>query len=147
MPDLNVSLEDGHKAIMKHTDYDIKICDWGHCTIVQLKRGKWTNFLGLFLSKPKYVCWTDTSISFPIKHSSAKIYAKELDTEEFNSYTEYFVSMSDWLFFNVGYSIKKVAYRGKNACYILAEKGKHDISEKKFGLNEYNDGFEKILSD
>lgn len=135
------TLEDGHKAILKYMEYDIKVCDWGTGTIVQYNRGKWTNFLAMFINEPKYVIWTDTSVAFPVQHSSFKIFANELGVKNFESYSNYYNAMSEWLFYNVGYSICKIAYRGKNACYILAEAGKHTIKEKKFTLDNYKDGF------
>tara|TARA_R110000744_G_C19218557_1_gene546851 strand:+ start:67 stop:804 length:738 start_codon:yes stop_codon:yes gene_type:complete len=141
MKNMKVKLEDGHKAILKYVNYDIKVCDWGTGTIVQYTRGKWTNFLALFINQPKYVIWTDTSVAFPAQHSSFKIYAKELNTEFFSTYKDYYKSMSEWLFFNSGYSISKIAYRGKNACYILAKKGQHEIEEKIFTLKNYDNGF------
>ena len=39
--------------------------------------------------------------------------------------------MSKWLYLNVGYSIQKVAYRGKNAGYVKAIKGEHNLTEKR----------------
>ena len=64
---LTATLEDGHKAILKNHQSDIKICDWPHCSIIHLKRGKWSNFFALFVSKPDIVCWTDTSMTYSIK--------------------------------------------------------------------------------
>ena len=46
--------------------------------------------------------------------------------------------MSKWLESNTGYAINKVAYRGKNANYILASPNKNILEHKYFNLeNEY----------
>ena len=71
-------------------------------------------------------------------------YAKELNTNKLDSYSEYFQAMSDWLYNQVGYSLVKVAYRAKNAAYIKAIKGKHTLIEKSFPITKSNLGF-KIL--
>ena len=49
--------------------------------------------------------------------------------------------MSKWLYQNVGYSIQKVAYRGKNAGYVKAIKGEHNLTEKRFEIKDNLDGF------
>ena len=135
--------EDGHKAILDNQYYDIKMLDFPHSSIIHLKRGKWSNFLGAFISKPEIVCWTDTSMTYSIKIHGSN-YAKELNASSLNSYSDYFKAMSDWLYGQVGYSIAKVAYRAKNAAYIKAIKGKHNLTEKSFPLDKSNSGF-KIL--
>ena len=135
--------EDGHKAILDNQYYDIKMLDFPHSSIIHLKRGKWSNFLGAFISKPEIVCWTDTSMTYSIKIHGSN-YAKELNVSSLNSYSDYFKAMSDWLYGQVGYSIAKVAYRAKNAAYIKAIKGKHNLTEKSFPLDKSNSGF-KIL--
>jgi len=135
--------EDGHKAILNNEYFDIKMLDFPHSSIIHLKRGKWSNFLASFISKPEIVCWTDTSMTYSIKIHGSN-YAKELNVSSLNSFSEYFKAMSDWLYSQVGYSIVKVAYRAKNAAYIKAIKGKHNLTEKSFPLDKYNKGF-KIL--
>ena len=135
--------EDGHKAILDNEYFDIKMLDFPHSSIIHLKRGKWSNFLGAFISKPEIVCWTDTSMTYSIKIHGSN-YAKELNVSSLNSYSDYFKAMSDWLYGQVGYSIAKVAYRAKNAAYIKAIKGKHNLTEKSFPLDKSNSGF-KIL--
>ena len=135
--------EDGHKAILDNEYFDIKMLDFPHSSIIHLKRGKWSNFLGAFISKPEIVCWTDTSMTYSIKIHGSN-YAKELNASSLNSYSDYFKAMSDWLYGQVGYSIAKVAYRAKNAAYIKAIKGKHNLTEKSFPLDKSNSGF-KIL--
>ena len=132
--------EDGHKAILENEYFDIKMLDFPHSSIIHLKRGKWSNFLGAFISKPEIVCWTDTSMTYSIKVHGSN-YAKELNVNQLNSFTDYFNSLSNWLYENVGYSIVKVAYRAKNAAYIKAIKGKHQLIEKRFELEDNLDGF------
>ena len=128
--------EDGHKSILKNEKFDIKICDFPKSSIIQITRGLWSNFLALFLSKPKYVIWTDTSRTYPISIHKEK-YEKILQ-QNINNYEEYFEAMSKWLESNTGYSINKVAYRGKNANYILASPNKNILEHKYFNLeNEY----------
>ena len=80
--------------------------DFPHSSIIHLKRGKWSNFLGAFISKPEIVCWTDTSMTYSIKIHGSN-YAKELNTNKLDSYSEYFEAMSDWLYGQVGYSLVK----------------------------------------
>jgi hypothetical protein len=135
--------EDGHKAILDNEYYDIKMLDFPHSSIIHLKRGKWSNFLASFICKPEIVCWTDTSMTYSIKIHGSN-YSKELNISSLNSYSDYFKAMSDWLYGQVGYSIAKVAYRAKNAAYIKAIKGKHNLTEKSFPLDKSNPGF-KIL--
>lgn len=135
--------EDGHKAILDNEYYDIKMLDFPHSSIIHLKRGKWSNFLASFICKPEMVCWTDTSMTYSIKIHGSN-YSKELNISSLNSYSDYFKAMSDWLYGQVGYSIAKVAYRAKNAAYIKAIKGKHNLTEKSFPLDKSNPGF-KIL--
>ena len=132
--------EDGHKAILNNENYDIKMFDFPHSSIIHLKRGKWSNFLAGFISNPEIVCWTDTSMTYSIKVHGSN-YAKELNVNQLNSFTDYFNSLSNWLYENVGYSIVKVAYRAKNAAYIKAIKGKHQLIEKRFELEDNLDGF------
>ena len=122
--------EDGHKAILDNEYYDIKMLDFPHSSIIHLKRGKWSNFLASFICKPEIVCWTDTSMTYSIKIHGSN-YSKELNISSLNSYSDYFKAMSDWLYGQVGYSIAKVAYRAKNAAYIKAIKGKHNLTENE----------------
>ena len=114
--------------------------DFPHSSIIHLKRGKWSNFLASFISKPEIVCWTDTSMTYSIKVHGSN-YSKELNVKELKNFTEYFQAMSKWLYQNVGYSIQKVAYRGKNAAYIKAIKGEHNLEEKRFEIKDNLDGF------
>jgi hypothetical protein len=132
--------EDGHKAILNNENYSIKMLDFPHSSIIHLKRGKWSNFLACFLSSPKIVCWTDTSMTYSIK-VHGKNYSEELGVNNLNNFTDYFISMSNWLYNNTGYSIVKVAYRGKNAGYVKAIKGKHKLIEKRFEIKENLNGF------
>jgi len=132
--------EDGHKAILDNENYNIKMLDFPHSSIIHLKRGKWLNFLASFISKPEIVCWTDTSMTYSIKVHGSN-YSKELNVKELKNFTEYFQAMSKWLYQNVGYSIQKVAYRGKNAAYIKAIKGEHNLEEKRFEIKDNLDGF------
>jgi len=135
--------EDGNKAILQNENFNIKMLDFPHSSIIHLKRGKWSNFLAVFISNPEIVIWTDTSMTYSIKIHGSN-YAKELNTTTLNSYSEYFKAMSKWLYTQVGYSLVKVAYRAKNAAYIKAIKGKHNLIEKSFPINDSNLGF-KIL--
>ena len=139
-----VTNEDGHKAILHNEKYDVKVCDFPHNSIIQIARGKWSNFIGLFNSKPKYVIWTDTARTYPISIHK-KRYEKEYGKQGLTDYKEYFEWMSDWLLDYTGYSIQKVAYRGKNANYILASRANFtQVEHKNFSLEDECEGFKWI---
>ena len=131
------------RKVMKREgeNFDIKCFDFPHSSIIQIKRGKWSpGFLKAFDTHPDIVIWTDTSVVYHINVHGPK-YAKELDVEKVESHDHYFELISNWLFESVGYSIDKVAYRGKNAAYIKAVPKKPEpISFKHFPL-DIPDGF------
>ena len=131
--------EDGHKAILKNENIDIKICDFPKSSIIQITRGMWSNFLALFISKPRYVIWTDTSRTYPISIHKNKY--EQILKKNINSYEEYFEAMSSWLKNNTGYSINKVAYRGKNANYIMASQINKKLEHKYFEIEKSFKGF------
>jgi len=138
---MEVVHEDGHKSILNNESYDLKVCDFPHNSIIQISRGKWSNFLALFNSKPKYVVWTDTARTYPLSIHK-KRYEKEFNKNGLNNYEDYFEFMSDWLLDYTGYTIQKVAYRGSNANYILASKANWtQIEHKSFTLEDECEGF------
>jgi len=139
--DMEVVHEDGHKALLNNENYDLKVCDFPHSSIIQISRGKWSNFRAAFISKPKYVVWTDTARTYPLSIHKRK-YEKEFNKVGLNNYQNYFEFMSDWLLYHTGYSVQKVAYRGKNANYILASRGDSiNIQHKSFALEDECKGF------
>jgi hypothetical protein len=133
---------DFRKIILKENKFDIKVLDFPYSSILQTTRGDWNMFGYAFSSEPKYLIWTDTARTYPLSIHKKK-YEKILN-DSLNDYEDYFEKYSNLLFQNYRYRINKVAWRGKNANYILASKQNTNISHKMFELNEKNEGFQWI---
>lgn len=131
---------DFKKLIFKNNYFDIKVLDFPYSSILQTIRGDWNMFGSVFTSEPKYVIWTDTARTYPLTIHKSK-YEKLLD-DSLNDYFDYFDKYSNFLYKNYRYKINKVAWRGKNANYILASKKNSKIKHKHFTIDESSGGFE-----
>ena len=134
-----VEEEDANRSMFEYDNFDVKFADFPSSSVISVQK-KWKGFFHLFKSKPKLVVWTDTACSYPLSIHGAK-YAKEFGAEELESWDDYVVKYSDFLYKRVGYSIKRAAVRGKNAIYFAAVPGECEVDIKKFPLSECAEGF------
>lgn len=126
-------------AIKDDEHYDFKFADFPNSSILQITT-KWKNiFYKLFESKPTLVVWTDTSVTYPMSIHGEK-YSKILSSKISNKY-EYVNAYSFWLYDNFGYSIKRAAFRGKNAVYFAAVEHQTQTEIKEFPISNNLDGF------
>ena len=110
---------------MEDDDSQLKFLDLPNSSILQIEK-KWKDgFYKLFDSKPKLVVWTDTSVTYPMSLHGEK----------------YVDSYSKWLYNKFGYSIKRAAFRARNAVYFAAISGDHKTESKSFPVKETEDGF------
>lgn len=124
--------EDAKKSLLEEcNDYDLKFLDFPNSSIIHIQTTWKEGFEAAFNSKPKLVMWTDTSVTYPITIHGEK-YAKRLGIESLSSKIDYIKAYSDWLYKNYNYSIKKAAFRAKNAVYFFAIPGKHETIMKHF---------------
>jgi hypothetical protein len=130
---------DANKSMFEFEDYEVKFADFPSSSVISVQK-KWKGFLNLFESGPKLVVWTDTACSYPISIHGGK-YAKEFGMELLESWEDYVESYSKWLFKKTGFSIKKAAFRGRNAVYFAAVPGECDTEIKWFALQDCETGF------
>lgn len=124
--------EDAKDSLLEEcNDYDLKFLDFPNSSIIHIQTTWSKGFEAAFSSKPELVMWTDTSVTYPISIHGQK-YAKRLGVESLGSKDEYIKAYSKWLYNNYGYSIRKAAYRAKNAVYFFAIKGEHETIMKHF---------------
>ena len=138
-PQPEVRLENAQLSLMEDDDSQLKFLDLPNSSILQIEK-KWKNgFYKLFDSKPKLVVWTDTSVTYPMSLHGEK-YGKILSAS-INNKEEYVDSYSKWLYNKFGYSIKRAAFRARNAVYFAAISGDHETESKSFPVKETEDGF------
>lgn len=131
--------QDANKATEDNEHYDLKFLDLPNSSILQTTT-KWKDiFFKLFESKPDLIVWTDTSVTYPMSIHGEK-YGKILSSKITNKY-EYVNAYSAWLYFNFGYTIKRAAFRGKNAVYFAAVQGQEKTEMKEFPIDDNLNGF------
>ena len=128
-----------NKTMFTDTDYNVKFADFPTSSVVSVQN-KWKGFFNLFKSKPELVVWTDTACSYPITIHGGR-YAKEFGLDSLESWESYVRSYNEWLGKRVGYSVRKAAFRGKNAVYFAAVPADCETEMKRFGLGECMNGF------
>lgn len=134
-----VKHQNAAEAVLEEDKSDLKFLDLPNSSVLQITK-KWKDiFYPVFESKPKLVVWTDTSVTYPMSIHGEK-YGKILSAEISDKY-DYVKAYSVWLFDNFQYTIKRAAFRGKNAVYFAALRGLHKTEMKEFPLNETSDGF------
>lgn len=129
------------KTISEIVDgYEFKIADYPFGTIITNMRGEWKNFLDLFKGDvTKYVSWTDSSGSYPIKiHGGRYALEMNLNGVVFETWEDYFKAYSKFIFEKTGFAITRVARRKLGnkfgSSFIMSEK-----------MSEYRDPEFKIF--
>lgn len=131
--------QDASKALLEEDNSDLKFLDLPNSSILQTTT-KWKDgFNKLFESNPKLVVWTDTSVTYPMSIHGQK-YGEILSAKIGDKY-DYVNAYSNWLYDKFGYSIKKAAFRAKNAVYFAAIQGKYNTEMKEFPVADNLDGF------
>jgi hypothetical protein len=128
-----------NKTMFTDSDYNVKFADFPTSSVVSVQN-KWKGFWNLFKSNPQLVVWTDTACSYPITIHGGR-YAKEFGLDSLESWEDYVVNYSALLLKRVGYSVKKAAFRGKNAVYFAAVPEKCEVEIKRFALGDCGNGF------
>ena len=116
-------------ALQEKDESDLKFLDFPNSSILQLQK-QWKGFEKAFESNPKFVMWTDTSVTYPTSihgEKYSKIFGIKVTTKE-----EYIEAMSEWLYKNYGYSLVRAAFRDRNAVYLTSAPGKYKVEMKHF---------------
>jgi hypothetical protein len=116
-------------ALQKEDDSDIKFLDFPNSSILQLQK-QWKGFENAFTSRPKFLMWTDTSVTYPTSLHGEKyseILGVKVTTKE-----EYVKGISTWLYKNFGYSLIRAAFRDRNAVYLTCAPGQYEVEMKHF---------------
>lgn len=116
-------------ALQEKDDSDLKFLDFPNSSILQLKK-QWKGFEKAFESSPKFVMWTDTSVTYPMSIHGKKY--SELFGTSVTSKEEYVEAMSEWLYSNFGYSLVRAAFRDRNAVYLTSAPGKYKVEMQHF---------------
>lgn len=136
---LAVLESDAKEMLMRPCVSDLKFADFPNSSILRITKDWKDGFPKLFENDPELVVWTDTSVTYPMSLHGEK-YGKILDAE-IKTTDDYVNAYSKWLYKNYGYSIRKAAFRHRNAVYFAAIKGEHETEMKHFKLKETLDGF------
>lgn len=116
-------------ALQEEDNSDLKFLDFPNSSILQLKK-QWKGFENAFNSKPKFVMWTDTSVTYPTSLHGEKY--SELLGVKVTTKEEYVKGISTWLYNNFGYSLLRAAFRDRNAVYLSCAPGKHEVEMEYF---------------
>lgn len=119
---------------------DVAVLDFPRFTITQAQ-GRWrTPLKAIFDTVPKAVLITDTSLSYFSVHR--QLYSAKLGMA-CETHEDYCRAYSRWLYEETGYSVMRVAVRGKNAVYMLTmPQVCSDIERKDFPVRkDCVDGF------
>ena len=95
-------------ALQVEDNSDLKFLDFPNSSILQLQK-QWKGFENAFNSKPKFVMWTDTSVTYPTSLHGEK-YSELLGVKVTNK-EEYVLGISQWFYKNFGYSLLRAAFR------------------------------------
>ena len=128
-----------NKTMFTDTDYDVKFADFPTSTVISVQN-RWEGFFNMFESNPKLVVWTDTACAYPMALHGSK-YAKKFESGPIVSFEDYITTYSGWLRKKAGYSIMKVAFRGRNAAYFAAMPEEREVEIKRFALRDCKNGF------
>ena len=128
-----------NQTMFTDPNYDVKFADFPSSSVISVQ-SRWGGFFNLFESKPKLIVWTDTACAYPIAVHGSK-YAKKFESGPLVSFEEYVKAYSGWLREKVGYSIRKVAVRGRNAAYFAAMPEDREVEMKRFALKDCGKGF------
>lgn len=116
-------------ALQEKDESDLKFLDFPNSSILQLKK-QWKGFEKAFESSPKFVMWTDTSVTYPMSIHGKKY--SDLLGQVVTTKEEYVEGMSEWLYRNYGYSLVRAAFRDRNAVYLTSAPGKYKLEMKHF---------------
>jgi hypothetical protein len=116
-------------ALQEEDNSDLKFLDFPNSSILQLNK-QWKGFEKAFDSKPKFLMWTDTSVTYPTSLHGEKY--SELLGETVTNKEEYVRGISNWLYKNFGYSLIRAAFRDRNAVYFSCAPGKREVEMAHF---------------
>ena len=135
-----VRRQDVLDGLKNPTDADLVFLDFPSSSVLTLKR-KWRGFESVFSSNPKLVIWTDTSVTYPMSLHGAR-YAEIMGhNEPIKTESDYLKAVSSWLNRENGYSITAAAFRARNAVYLAARPGKHEMKTARFMPADHADCF------
>jgi hypothetical protein len=133
-----VTKADVRKSILEPDDSDLKFIDYPSSSILTLHK-KWAGFEKVFESSPKLVVWTDTAVTYPMSLHGER-YATILGRKPENR-EDYVQAISQWLSNHYGYSLIRAAFRGRNAVYLSAAQGYHNLERGYFLEGDHADAF------
>jgi len=118
---------------------DMQVLDFPSFTAPRIYTTWKAPWAAIFAKNPTVVIFTDTACSYLSVHRGvySEFFGRPITDK--HSYT---CAFSDFLFATYGYSIRRAAYRARNAAYYLCLKGDSELKEAEFPQRGLNDGFE-----
>ena len=126
-----VRRQDVLDGLKNPTPADLVFLDFPSSSVLTLKK-KWLGFENVFSNTPKLVVWTDTSVTYPLTIHGARYAEIMRHNEPIKTESEYLKAVSSWLNREHGYSIAAAAFRARNAVYIAARPGTHEMKTARF---------------
>lgn len=126
------------EALKEPDDSQLKFLDFPASSVLTLKK-KWKGFENVFESKPELVVWTDTSCTYPYS-LHGKRYAEILNAPVTNV-DEYLAGITQWLQREYNYTLVAAAFRARNAIYLAARPGAHELKTARFMPKDHEEAF------